>query len=313
MVYGEVDGEYYGITKIMDICEKYDCKGTFFVSTFESKVLGEDGMREVCQEIYRRGHDVQLHTHPKWITKKGYMWDHTLKEQEELLNYGKNMILKWIGEYPIAHRAGSFGSDQNTLSALKSAGIPIDSSNVKSPYCKLDTTRFTGNTLQVSDEGIIELPVTIFTQFKLGHFRPVKPFDINANTLGELKFVISSAKANNLKIITLLMHSFSFLNRNKNRTEFTLNKGDMKKFEKLLELISKDDTLDVITLKEFYNTYTINPQLFEGKEYLPVSGYIRSIIRACRYIKRGRGNQLIVLFVLSIILLFFFSLYLFLF
>jgi len=303
MVYGEVERERYGITRIMDICEKHNFKSTFFVSVFESDTLGEDQMSLVCQEIYRRGHDVQLHTHPKWITQKGYMCEHSFERQKELLLHGKDLIHKWIGRYPIAHRAGSFGVNHDSLKALKGVGIPVDSSNIDSPYCELNNDMFKRNVIQESAEGIIELPVSQFVQFKLGRFQPVKPFDINANTLSEMKFVVKDAKVNGVKVLTLLMHSFSFLNRNKDRTRFTPNKGDMKKFDKLLEFIAKDKELEVITTKEFYKRYTTNPQLFHDKEYLPVSGYIRSIIRACRYIKRGKGNQIIVLSVFSIILL----------
>ncbi len=194
MVYGKVNGEYYGITRIMDICEKYDCKGTFFVSTFESHVLGEDEMKRACQEIYKRGHDVQLHTHPKWITNERFMWNHSLEKQEELLKDGKEKIKKWTGENPVSHRAGGFGADHNTLLALKNVGISVDSSNIGSPYCKLNKAKFSGNIVRVSEEGIIELPVTRFVQFKLGSLQPEKPFDINANTLSELKFVVSAAK-----------------------------------------------------------------------------------------------------------------------
>lgn len=307
MVYGEVDGEYYGITRLMDFCEKYNCKATFFVSTYESHILGEVEMKKVCNEIFTRGHDVQLHTHPKWITQERFMWNHPLEKQEALLTDGKEAIKRWTGEYPIAHRAGGFGADHNTLQALSSVSIPVDSSNIGSPFCKLDTGYFKQNTIQMSAEGVIELPITHFAQFKIGQFQPIKPFDINANTLSELKFVISAAKANNINPLTLLMHSFSFLHRNKDRTNFTPNKCDLKKFERLLQFIAKDKDLEVVTVKEFYKRYRKNPQLFQGREYLPVSGYFRTIIRAFRYINRGKGNQLIVLSVF-ILLIFVFTL-----
>ena len=305
-VYGEVEGEYYGITKIMDICEGYNSKATFFVSTFESHILGENGMKEVCQKIYNRGHDVQLHTHPKWITNKRFMWNHPLKKQQELMENGKEMINKWIGEYPIAHRAGGFGADHNTLQVLRNLDIPIDSSYISSPYCKLDKEKLDSNIVQVSDEGVIELPVTRFTQFKLGKFQPKKPFDINANTLRELKFILSAAKKANIKVVTLLMHSFSFLKRNKDRTVFSPNKGDMKKFEQLIEFIVRDKDFEIITVKEFYKRYNNNPESFKGKEWLPVTGYVRSAMRAFRYINKGKGNQLIAMFVIFFVLIFVF-------
>jgi peptidoglycan/xylan/chitin deacetylase (PgdA/CDA1 family) len=296
MVYGESQGEYYGITRMMDICEKYACKATFFVSPFEAHVLGEEGMREVCQRIHGRGHDVQLHTHPKWITHERFMWNHSYDKQVELLGYGRKLLSDWIGESPIAHRAGGFGANRDTFRALKSVGIPIDSTNIGSPYCRLQSLGLKRNAVQTTAEGVIELPVTQFGQFKLGSFVPKKPFDINANTLSELKFVIRAARDADLKVVTLLMHSFSFLSRSKDRTVFTPNRGDLNKFEGLLRFISQQPDLEVITVKEFYRRYQEDPQAFitESECLVPVSGIVRSFGRACRYINRGKGNMLLV-------------------
>jgi peptidoglycan/xylan/chitin deacetylase (PgdA/CDA1 family) len=295
MVYGEVNGECYGITKIMDLCEEYACKATFFVSPFETCVLGEKGMQEVCQRIQNRGHDVQLHTHPKWITSERFMWNHPYEKQVELLSYGKGLIHKWTGESPIAHRAGGFGADHETFRALNTVGIPIDSTNIGSPYCRLQRLGLKRNVVQVTGSGLVELPVTQFGQFQLGSFVPKKPFDINANSLSELKFVIRAALAADLKVVTLLMHSFSFLNRNKARTVFTPNHGDIKKFAKLLHFISQQPELEVITVKEFYQRYQKQPQAFEAQPrcHVPVSGFVRSFARACRYIRKGKGNVVI--------------------
>src|SRR5260370_36165628 len=63
-ILGKIGSEYYGIPRIMDILEKYDLRGTFFVEVF----AGLNGMQEelarACAQIVQRGHDVELHLHP---------------------------------------------------------------------------------------------------------------------------------------------------------------------------------------------------------------------------------------------------------
>lgn len=311
MIYGEVEGHQFGITKIMDICDKYNSKATFFLSTFETRVLGEEPIRKVCRAISSRGHDVQLHTHPKWITNKRFMHSHSLQEQLDLLIHGRRMMTQWLGQPPIAHRSGGFGADNNTLSALKQTGFNIDSSFLSAPNCKLRHT-FKPNTVQLSPEKIIQLPVTEFAQFDFFGFRPVKPFDINANTLDELKFVLSTTKSQNGRIITLLMHSFSFLRRNKDRTRFSVNWEDILKFERFLQLVANDNHIETITVSQFFHLHNLHHDLFTNESYLPVSGYPRSTARAVRYIEKGKGNKLLALsffFLVSAIIISYFLIF----
>jgi len=51
-VYGEIDKDYYGFPKIMEICDKHDCKATFFVSIFDCGKYGKSVIIEVCQLIW---------------------------------------------------------------------------------------------------------------------------------------------------------------------------------------------------------------------------------------------------------------------
>src|SRR5437763_16837389 len=53
-----------GVGLIMDELEAHGMRATFFTEVFGSQHFGIDGLREVVQAMHRRGHDVQLHTHP---------------------------------------------------------------------------------------------------------------------------------------------------------------------------------------------------------------------------------------------------------
>src|SRR5690606_37806403 len=56
-----------GIALIMDEPERYNLRGTFFTEALGSAYFGEHGLADVCRAMVTRGHDVQLHTHPRQI------------------------------------------------------------------------------------------------------------------------------------------------------------------------------------------------------------------------------------------------------
>ena len=141
---------------------------------------------------------------------------------------------------------------------------------------------------------VVEVPLTVFTQFSLGKIRPYRNFDINADTLSELIDVIKQAREKDIRTLTLLLHSFSFLKRDKTRTKFEPNVKDLIKFEKLLNYIKNDANLEVVTIKDFYHLYSKNPELFYSPDFVPNSGLARTFIRCCKHFNRGIKNKIFV-------------------
>ena len=67
------------------------------------------------------------------------MWQYSVDEQTEIVNFGKQKIKEWIGIDALAHRAGGYGADDNTMQALKFNDIFIDSSFFyKNENCKIN-------------------------------------------------------------------------------------------------------------------------------------------------------------------------------
>ncbi|MBI5140566.1 MAG: hypothetical protein HZA20_00035 [Nitrospirae bacterium] len=304
MIYGRVGGQEYGINRMMDIADRFGAVVTFFVSVYEHRRLGMEPVRKVCADIDSRGHEVQLHTHPNWIYDHRFMWGYPLAKQVELIAEGRDVIQSCIGRYPIAHRAGGFGADTNTLLALGENGIMVDSTFLNGEYSRLDPAAFPPNGVGVHN-GVLEIPVSVFEQFRVGGFRPVKPFDINTNSLSEMIFLLDHAKRMRFPVVNLLMHSFSFVNRSKDRRTITPNTHDMNKFERLLEYMQNDGGFEVIGIGRYYEILRASgakPPLEGG---MPVSGVARTVARACRYPAKGKANMAIAgafaLFLLSIL------------
>jgi peptidoglycan/xylan/chitin deacetylase (PgdA/CDA1 family) len=269
-IYGKYNGEFYGIPKIMDICGEKGVKATFFVDVYAYRVFGEQVMKQVCQDIKERGHDVQLHAHANWIYphKSEYMWAYSLKEQSEIIKEGRELIHKWTGEYPVAFRAGAYGANYDTLKALSDNSINIDSSMFyKHHLCKLNSRGLTRNKI-VTENNVIEVPVTTFIGFKCASFIRYSKLDINARSFGELKEIILKAKKRNLKTIILFLHSFSFLKWSRDRK---VTSPDLEAIDILSQTIDllKSYQIEILTMREFHNEYKENPDKFIGEDVLP--------------------------------------------
>jgi len=299
MIWGEVDnsGMQYGIPMIMDICDKHGVKATFFVDVYEYRLQGEEKMRNVCKYIKDRGFDAQLHTHPAVrpdpvkrpkVTKGMYnydphcwnkerMRDYDLENQSAILEEGKELLMKWIGEEPVAHRAGGYAANYDTLEALRENSIFVDSSMFYlHPHCDLNYPVLTHNKV-VKYQNVIEVPVSVFKRIwylKVGSLRikvgeDISKVDIDWASLDELKSSLEAFKQLKVRTVILFLHSYTFVKWDSDFSQFSIDQEDIEKFDQILDEIEKDPKIRVITMKEFYDLYQKDPKIFEGSDYIP--------------------------------------------
>jgi len=244
LILGEINGKYYGVPKIIEIAEKYGYKCEFFVDVYEYKKFGENKFEELCQYISERNHGVQLHTHPSYMYDKNRinMYEYSLKEQIKIIKEGKELIKKWIDKYPIAHRAGNYGADDNTLIALKENGIFIDSSFFyRHPNCKIKSP--TINT-PILYKDVLEFPITVVKKFPKikGILIPIRfiyvKIDVNWLNSKEIVKAIKSVKGK-VEYIILFLHSFSFVKRDR-LYKFEIDYEAIKSFESALSFCKRE-------------------------------------------------------------------------
>jgi len=276
LIDGEIGDNPIGISQIIEILGKFSFHATFFFNVYESAVWGKDVLRNICHKIKLKNCDVQLHTHPIWCfdNNREHMWQYSLEEQIEIIGEGRTLIKEWTSEFPVAHRAGAYGINEDTLKALSVNNIPVDCSMFYShPNCKIVWTR---NRI-MEREGTIEIPITgffknIYCDFGLFRLKITKGFiktDIDWCSLDELKYSVQEMKSNGNKIMNLSMHSYSLIKFNQDFPRFEPDYNNINKLESFLKYVGDDKSIEVITLKEFYNRYQKNPDEFKGSDYVP--------------------------------------------
>ena len=159
---GKIGTKKFGYELIMDLLEKYQAKGEFFVDIYPWRKIGEKKFANLCQKIIKRGHKINLHTHPSKMfdSKRTFMHQYSQKEQIEILKLGKKKIKQWTGKYPLAHRARGYGINQDTFKALKKVNIKYDCSYFyQNKNCHLQTEIVNRPFIH---HDILEIPVTVF-------------------------------------------------------------------------------------------------------------------------------------------------------
>lgn len=295
-IWGKEGNNYHGINKMMDILEKHNIKGTFFVNVYEEKKFGEEELQKVCQEINRRGHDVELHTHPKYLLPEvNTMQDAGLDKQIEIISYGKALIYKWINKEVVAHRAGAYGADENTLEACLRNGIFIDSSRnyVYAKYQGLVNNQQSLNTFEIinfpqAQMKLLEIPVTTYYQFKFGKFVAPRILDLESTSLAEFKHIFKEAARFKVGTVVIMSHSFSF-----SRYNPRVARNIESKMNQLMVLIKNTPELEPATFDTFSKLGLINLNNIQNGNFTPITGLSAAYLKSWERIEQGRLNQLV--------------------
>jgi hypothetical protein len=220
-IWGKIGDKSFGIPLMMDIAETYNIRLIFFVEVLNKYYFGEEETKNVCEYILNRGHDVQLHLHPNYLSFKlnnplqkiysDFIGTYPSEKQIELIKEGIEILIRNRIPKPVAFRAGCFGANEETLQALKAVGLLIDSSYNKAyvgDTCLLDSRQI--NDLTYLNE-IWEFPITNFVESTKLRPKRFKPLDINGVSFEEMKFFLNQAKERGPWNVTIILHSFSFL------------------------------------------------------------------------------------------------------
>ncbi len=269
---GRLGGEEFGVTRLADICRRHGVRATFFVDVCNTQGERERLMREAGLRLREAGHDLQLHTHPEWAhdPTRSRMCEYELDEQVGILTQSRARFERWFGVSPVAYRAGDWSANDHTLAALRAAAIPVDSSLFFGwPPCELTNPEGASNRPRRCGD-VLELPPTIFKG--RGPGRPYRLLSTDGQPYGEVAAVVRRLTAGGSPVLVSVYHSFSFLGWNRRRTRYWVERNDVRKFERFVEAIARDDRAEHLTVRELYERYRREPAfLLERPNGVPES------------------------------------------
>lgn len=246
-IFGELPGQpgNHGIGRIMDLLDSHQVRGTFFLNVYEAAKYGEEAMSRAARAIHSRGHDLELHTHPRPMYRPYGMSHAPFEEQVEILKQGIALLEGWTGKRAVAHRAGAFLANGDTLRALAATGLVADCSLAAGSRDAAPLVDELGASNAVQRVGgVLEIPVTYYEQLRIGPWRSRRILDIEASSLAEIKRVTRLAIRQGLPTVCILMHSFSFTRAGRP------DERVIRRFSALLGWLRRQADIQVATVEE---------------------------------------------------------------
>lgn len=275
-IWGKVGENYFGIPKIIEICNKYNVKGLFFVDIPEIWDYGYDKIKNVILYIRKSGHDVGIHIHPHHMPgeSRHFLFDYTKQEQKYIIEQCTNKYFEITGEMPLSFRAGKYGANKDTLDILSELGYKYDFSEFYSQkWCGINPP--IGYVLPRKYKGITEIPVTVFKSFKLFKYKRYDKLEVTDNP-NEIKHVLRLySKTKNNEIIVLFLHSFSFLDYLDKPDNPSLNKSNVNNFESVMTYLSESDKFDFISESDLNSIEA--PSLDKVDNIVETKGFLRRL------------------------------------
>ena len=302
---GRIDGAVWGAPAIAAIFREMGVQGTFFVDVYEHTLWGEKPLRQLCEQLVDLGQDVQLHTHPSWRDDwrddaalralkrvSSFLPQHlnlmanlTEDQQAQVLEQGAELLQRWIGRPPVAHRSGGYSANNATLRALYRVGIPVDSSaNATHLNSRIDKAPRNSITRL---EGVLEIPVSVV---RLNVGLPGLPLasrlvNLDLDDLGAREMWDAARHASQLGMgmITLSAHSYSLLDFD---ARFRRIRAAPKKAEALrrfLAAVHDAPDMRVLSCAAYYRT-------LDGEDLLSASDPVPEIQGSGQFLRLAWGK-----------------------
>jgi hypothetical protein len=262
-----------GIGLIMDELETAGLRGTFFVEALSSHYFGKAALAEACAAVRGRGHDVQLHLHPvlrqpNWLSRgtaavEDNIGAYAEQEQVALLQEGLDLLAEAgvaRGDL-LAFRAGTYGIDNRSWSAMAAVGIAVSSSfnlMYMGITCQAHWPR---PEIELFDTGagVLELPVSAFREGS--NYRHLQ---ITAISATEMEDFLRRARRAGIREITIVMHSFEF---------FYLDSVAKRR--------GRENRINVARLRSLCAFLAAHPEEFEVETMLDLSRRAKAGDRSC--------------------------------
>lgn len=240
-IYGSTPEGDFGLPFLFKVLNDYGLRAVFFVEPLFALRFGTAPLNEIVGLIRDAGHSVELHLHTEWVDeskisifphiheKRQHIRYFSFKEQCLLMKKGIELLNEAGANELHAFRAGSFGANNDTLRAVSTTGISIDTSfNSVAAPCAIETSEPMLQPRTIGD--VLEVPVSVFVD-GLGRQRPAQ---LTACSFAEIKAALNDAYRHGWRHFVLLTHSFELLNGTQTRKNGVV----VKRLVKLCKFLS---------------------------------------------------------------------------
>jgi hypothetical protein len=211
----------FGLPFQLRMLSETGLKATCFVECLFAGRFGLEPLAEIVEIVQGFGHETQVHLHTEWVDealspvvdvpggKRQHLRHFGLEDQDRLIAAGIRLLERAGATRPTGFRAGSFGFNRDTLTALERNGIAIDSSYNAAALGRTSGV-FSGEVvIQPRQVGqVVELPMTVF--FDGRRYRHTQ---LTACSWRELEALLWQALELELGTFVILSHNFELLTR----------------------------------------------------------------------------------------------------
>ena len=209
-----------GVSYQLEKLRRHGLKASFFVDPMPALVYGLDPFRRIIDLIQEAGQRVQLHLHPNWAgAHRGdrgatfgrfQLSEYSLAEQQALIGGARDLLIAAGAEPPIAFRAGNYGANDDSITALAALGFEYDSSHNGSVHPVPSAIDLPVRQIApLAHNGLIEVPVTLIEE-RQGALRN---FQICALSAAEMQAALDHAVDQDHAVVTIVNHGFELANR----------------------------------------------------------------------------------------------------
>ncbi|NEX22537.1 hypothetical protein G3480_19865 [Thiorhodococcus mannitoliphagus] len=154
--------------------------------------------------------------------KRQHLTYYDRAEQVRLIELGRDLLKDATGAPVTAFRAGSFAANGDTLAALRTLGIGIDSSiNITASISGSDLTERASLVAPLSRDGLQLIPISVFRD-GLGRMRQAQ---VGACGFTEMTGALMAAERLGYSAFTLLSHNFELLRSGSSQPDPCLGGG----------------------------------------------------------------------------------------
>lgn len=227
-VHGPTPTGRYGLPHLLAVLGDHGLAGNFFVEPLFSARFGAQPLADIVGLIRQARQEVQLHLHTEWVDealtpllgdvhgKRQHLRHFSLADQTRLIAIGKRLLAQAGADGLSAFRAGSFGFNRDTLTALADNELFLDAS-YNAAMSGLDSGVLPGITVvePVECAGVVECPMTVFDDGT----RRLRHAQLSACSYREMEGLLWSALRAGRQAFVMLLHNFELLNRAKNAAD----------------------------------------------------------------------------------------------